>query len=388
MILVTAISHKDIDLATRLYKWIRFLAKERSLKRKTVLLVASPLADRMERMIELLNTANATFEESYLYVPAEVDESGWPKSCNDMFQKAMFHAEPWNEYALWLEPDAVPLVPEWFDAIESEFDMAWIAGKSFMGAYVPKHAPHMSGVGVYGRNWRSVAPKLIEARTEPWDTFAADQVVPHAHFTKLIQHLHDPPKVIPLDSISEDAVIYHQCKTGSLIKMLDQAWYGGELYANADDIIADLTPMPKYFHARNAMRNIAGVQFQIYANRAGTAFGVYEATTDAEIAALTLEAQNPRSAVEEITEEAYTSAIKKKPRSINGVQTLNRPIVPVNPLQGLAQAVAGEKPSTSPEPPPPQAPLFEKKEQFLRTGELPKIRRGRPRKVDAPSPTQ
>lgn len=384
MIVVTAISHRDIECATRLAHWLKFLSGKDggSLKQAAWLIVANPLANRRQRMAELLTVAQETFGETYLLALDSVDESGWPKSCNAMFRASLCHVEEhWQDDMFWLEPDAVLLTPEWLAVIQSEFDVARISGKSFMGAHVPHRINHMSGVAVYGKNWRDVAPSLVDAATEAWDTFAAHQVVPHAHFTPAIQHKFHGPKIRSLGFLSPGAVIFHQDKTGELIKRLDRERYGGELYGNAADIIAELEPMPKYFHARNASRTIAGLRFDIYSQRAGTSLGVFEAVSDADIAALESEAANPRSAVTEITADEYAASVKKKPRISANVISLNRPIVQIKPSAAVPQ---GPNAVESVPSPSPEAPKFEKPEDFLKVGviggsKLPVVNSQRPR---------
>ena len=47
---------------------------------------------------------------------------------------------------------------------------------------------HMCGVGIYQNPIYLLAGECYRAHEVAWDIAAKDQIMPHAHFTKLIQH--------------------------------------------------------------------------------------------------------------------------------------------------------------------------------------------------------
>jgi len=157
---------------------------------------------------------------------AKADIDGWPEGANYMFRTV-------NSYLsnnatnvksfLWLEPDAIPLKPNWLDAIDDEFGKC---GKPFMGDDVQVNdiPRHMSGVGVYPNPIYNFAGEANRAAGVAWDMASAHQIVPQAHFTKLIEHAwrHETftNRHELTTQIRPEAVIFHSSKDGSLIKLL------------------------------------------------------------------------------------------------------------------------------------------------------------------------
>lgn len=148
----------------------------------------------------------------------------WPAGPNASFSAAGKYIEykakqPW----LWLEPDAIPLRKEWIDLIEQEY---LASGKPFMGARVevPNVPVHMSGVGVYPARLSHHAGLAYQTVETAWDVTAAQQIVPQAHFTNLIQHQWKAPSFESWADVEKrirpEAVIFHANKDGSLIQLL------------------------------------------------------------------------------------------------------------------------------------------------------------------------
>src|SRR5262249_984493 len=135
--------------------------------------------------------AAKVFGEARTFTPETEYEMGWPGACNFMMKEALFHVEQYfQDDILLLEPDATPLVPNWYERIKQEWAVTVERGLEFMGGYVARDIPHMSGNGVYGRYWRSVAPKLAHLQNiRGWDTWAADEMLPFTQFSDLIQHI-------------------------------------------------------------------------------------------------------------------------------------------------------------------------------------------------------
>lgn len=320
MLLVISISHKDISNAIRLVKWIRFLSED-AMREETVLLVPSrSVAKTMKsKMAELADAAHETFGKAFCFVPDSEDERGWPHSPNFMFLQALEHVERhFEDDVFWLEPDAVPINPDWFSTIKEEFlGKAVPAGKSFMGDNVQKTHQHMSGIGVYGKNWRSTAPKLAEADAVPWDVHAAEQIIPAAHFTDLIQHVPNSPYIGSLRVLKPGAVVFHSDKQHRLMRLLDMLRFNGEFFQGERDVVRERQIVMKYYHADNATRRInAGdidIQFEAYSVIGGAVSGVYATESETEQWALSRIVGS--NGVSEITKEEYES--KKKVATSN-----------------------------------------------------------------------
>jgi FkbM family methyltransferase len=168
---------------------------------------------------EMLKSFDRVFR---LEAQATID--GWPEGANYMFRMVTgwMQSKPY-QYFLWLEPDAIPLVPVWLDALDEAYERC---GKKFMGDRVQvEDIPlHMSGVGIYPNPLHAFAGEAYRAHDTAWDMAAKDQIVPQAHFTKLIVHawkhpaFKDPHELET--QIRKEAVLFHSSKDGSLIDLL------------------------------------------------------------------------------------------------------------------------------------------------------------------------
>lgn len=100
--------------------------------------------------------------------------------------------------------------------------------------------------------------------------------------------------------------------------------------------------MSKYYLAHNAgNREIAGERFEVVEIKGGTALGVFEATTDKQIAALDKAVANPQNAIEEISPSEYSDFVKKKLPSFNNFKHSNTPGLQMS-MRGVAAVVVEE----------------------------------------------
>jgi len=371
MQLVIAVSHVDLPQAVRQMKWIGMLsqANDNSMLLESCLLVVSRRASFRNGFKELCWLAAKIFREARCYVPAGEQEKGWPSSANWMFAQALCHAEQhFGEDILFLEPDACPLKPSWFDEVQDEWVVAKRNGKSFMGARVPHTPDHMTGNAVYGRDWRSLAPTLVSVPDhDAFDTYSSPQVLPHCHVTHLIQHVfrrHEkgwrPPHLAIVD---RRAVIFHQDKHGALIPMLDKALFNGAgmdhpLFGYRNSYEPEKC-MRKFYHTQNGTKVWKSHGYSFVFDRVdpigGTLPGVYTTEFEAEQAALDDLASNPTNGIREISAqewERYTKKKWEKPIS-NTSKPLSgtSPLVPILPTPSQSPAVLVAEPINPPTDP-------------------------------------
>jgi hypothetical protein len=223
--------HKDVDACLKLINWCNELD---TYPNHQALIVTSSLITP-EQGSTLLGAAQKSFSKVWCIRQQIPDESGWPGSCNRMFQLAAQWVEdvgqrPW----LWLESDAAPLRPGWLDAIEQEYKAS---DKPFMGTVfdwisATNYRPHLTGNAVYPANIKRINPYALTTASMPWDTCRPDLTLPRTHQTRLICHrwgnreTNEPPTfpdAISLLSIPDDAVIFHRCKDGTLIDRMREA---------------------------------------------------------------------------------------------------------------------------------------------------------------------
>lgn len=158
-----------------------------------------------------------------IHAGAEID--GWPEGANYFFRVAAATLQNRRgcPYFFWMEPDAIPLRAGWLDAIWREYMKAQ---RPFMGDRVQvENIPlHMSGVGVYPNPLHEYAGEAYRAGEIAWDMAGREQIVPKAHFTKLIEHAWKHPSFKDhselATQIRPEAVLFHSSKDGSLIDLL------------------------------------------------------------------------------------------------------------------------------------------------------------------------
>ncbi len=115
---------------------------------------------------------------------------------NSLFRQAAWFYYLHKQYGswLWLEPDCVPITARWLYDLEREhFDV----GRPFSGVAmaIGDAKRYMNGVGIYPWNAIQYAPLLVQStmwKQHPkyevgFDVAGGDDVLRHAHMTKLIQ---------------------------------------------------------------------------------------------------------------------------------------------------------------------------------------------------------
>lgn len=351
MLLGLATCASDYQQAVRLVKWMGFLSERHggSLSHRHLLLsISSDISG--ETIVDLANRIFARV------TPIVLDESGagWPGAANEMLISILRAAD---EPVLFLEPDAILITHDGLDKIETEYGQN---GKPFMGGYVPTPPPHMTGIGVYPPNWEVLVPKLARIpESAGWDTYCAEEIAAHCHFTPLIQHIfrrHEPGWSIPsLNALDPRAVIFHQDKRGKLIRMLDEARYENACAQHSifSYVETKETAMTRFYLTANATRpvftSLKKFMFDPIAAFAGSTPGVYATDIVTEQLALSDVSLNPTSGVSEITQAQYEERTKKKwlhpvlrtlqPSNV----TLNRAArPPVGPLSATPSRQAAE----------------------------------------------
>lgn len=366
MTLGLPVSDKDCVAAERLLWWIRFLdsKNKRSLKTTSLVLCVSPLANRMPRLRIIMDVADKTFGRVIKIVPEHIKELGWPAAPNQMFQFTLNHLAGEDDL-FFIEPDAVPISIDWYHSIVSEYELkAKPARKCFMGAHVgfdQTGKPHMTGIGIYGRQWHQKAPSLMQASTEAWDTFACAETIPNAHWTKQIQHIFNRPEIPEdLSILKPKTVLFHQNKDGRLINLLSRQRFHGELNGGRDPV-TKFQAMIKYYHADNVNRRIkiGGQQFlfEPYGQFGGVWSGIFATENEGQQAALDSVIGKANSSITEISQAAYESFVKKKQPTARHLRRSQEPAPPASLGRG-AEVAASPKPPESAESLKVAAPML------------------------------
>lgn len=134
---------------------------------------------------------------------------------------------------LWMEPDCVPLKPEWVAQLQTIYDYSHYP---FVGPVVEERG-HMNGTAIYPANTPELLPRTMSHTDNAWDVEAKDEM---AGKMKDIGHIffcawgvkdgklnplegespYFPPGSPLLNQIPKTAVVFHRCKDGSLIDRL------------------------------------------------------------------------------------------------------------------------------------------------------------------------
>lgn len=154
----------------------------------------------------------------------------WPQGANWAFQTiARFIESRTNSYPwLFWEPDSIPLKHGWLTIL----DEAYAHGqRPFAGAITaqPSTGTYMAGVGIWPASVSRYCQTAMLTRTQPFDVVASrhDGILSKTHdITPLICHtplstnthfnnLEDVTREIP-----DTAVLFHKCKDGSLLDVI------------------------------------------------------------------------------------------------------------------------------------------------------------------------
>lgn len=162
--------------------------------------------------------------------------SGWPGGPNHAFKMTAYHlGEVQNPHPfLWWESDAIPLCKGWLEVLWAAYQAG---GKPFAG-HVVGGMEHMNGAGIYPPDVRMYSVKAFTCIKTPWDVAMKPDT---RHITTPLNHLilhywnikdganFNGPEGVPLSVkskkelkkwITDEAVLLHRCKDGSVADVL------------------------------------------------------------------------------------------------------------------------------------------------------------------------
>jgi hypothetical protein len=241
LIVVLPYHNGDVDLARLLLEHIERLSRKQNFM-YSILLVADSGVDPAKNE-EMMGLARRCFWTG-ASIRLTITSTGWPKAANQMFEYAAKHIRSSYRAAfLWLEPDCVPLTPDWLDKIADAYERC---PQKFMGPLVENKdqpglpAVHLSGCSVYPNDAFDIMADHCKGEAA-FDIASADVVVKlgRARDTKLIAHMwglrdlpptfvsertpESPKNAMTLDQIPNGAVLWHRCKDGTLFSVLRKA---------------------------------------------------------------------------------------------------------------------------------------------------------------------
>lgn len=215
---------------SRALAWLQWAAELGGCRKHEIILMPAKSAASFGSLVEAAGQVfgKVSLEDDYEGVV------GWPQGPNSNILRLVCKMNHENiGPVLHLENDCIPLVPDWLDRIETEY---FRVGKPFMGALVQPGditPDHLTGNMVMPWNAVILAPMLgrhgiaTGGEAVAFDIAAASQILPEAHFTKLIQQVFNTdgkpptfPNQVSLSIISPEAVLFHRSKDESLIQRM------------------------------------------------------------------------------------------------------------------------------------------------------------------------
>lgn len=235
MLAVIPFCRSDVQQALDLLKWIGQLG---NCPQHSVLLVTPP-DTAWYLCLHMQELGSAAFRDCTLLMPERTTQ-GWPQEANILWKMTAQYCHehktgPW----LWLEPDAIPLKPNWLDLLQAAYSAN---ARPFMGAIITGiarnnglPATYMNAVAVYPED--AIASYMVAPRpNETFDFSNAARVLPHAANTPLIQCIWGKFEQAPvfaeqaipgthvfcLNQLHPEAVLFHRNKDGSLLRLLQE----------------------------------------------------------------------------------------------------------------------------------------------------------------------
>ncbi len=130
----------------------------------------------------------------------------------------------WAQYAkciLLIEPDCVPVAPDWIDQLSEEWDRAAGQGKLIMGAWTGDDMQHLNGNLIFSPKLASVIDLGPTPPRRPWDVAFAPAFRPHWCKTGLIKNLYRSTNVTDEQIETPECgtkppVLIHGCRDDSV----------------------------------------------------------------------------------------------------------------------------------------------------------------------------
>lgn len=156
---------------------------------------------------------------------------GWPDGPNGMFGNTMIHIANNNkknqyEVIYWMEPDAIPLCPNWFMDLLHVWKTRHI--KSLIVGCrgqidASNDSDHITGCALYHPNIGRLMPELTGCTGQAWDWKFRHKIIENGGHTPLIENFYNQknadPKLVD-DRLSKGVRIIHGFKDRSVMDLV------------------------------------------------------------------------------------------------------------------------------------------------------------------------
>lgn len=186
-----------------------------------------------DEIVELESAAWDTFDWVDVNVYPTAPNKSWPQAPNWAFQHTARYMQKGSRPWFWMEPDCVPLCPDWLDVLNKEY---WRCKKAIMGVIV-EGMGHCNGTAIYPHNFPQLSRDSMECTDVAWDglmkkdTIWTTHNVPHlmCHVWGITKGRAKPFGGSPAHFrtwsdverwVNLSAVVFHRAKDSSLIDRL------------------------------------------------------------------------------------------------------------------------------------------------------------------------
>lgn len=183
-----------------------------------VLLVARQDCAIDQNMINIISKKFNTFT-----LRSNSNLRGWPAGPNGMFGSTMIHIaiNSVNNYecVYWMEPDCVPIVPNWFACLVEEWRRrhpTTLVMGSRSDCNGDGTGDHISGSCVYHPNVARLIPQITTCDNVAWDYIHRSRIVQVGMSTKLIQNRYKETNVDAGKIEEPGVVVIHGVKDFSV----------------------------------------------------------------------------------------------------------------------------------------------------------------------------
>lgn len=186
-----------------------------------ILLVARQDCSHDQRMLDALKPKFKVF--TFI---ANSPMRGWPGGCNGMFSEAVRHignnAKNLYEVIYWMEPDAIPICPNWFMDLLHEWKHR-NPGVLVRGCRSDCHGDgsgdHITGCALYHPKIARLMPELTRCQVAAWDYEHRKKIVEKGQHTHTIENWYNQ-RNLPEDVINRADIgvrIIHGVKDLSVV---------------------------------------------------------------------------------------------------------------------------------------------------------------------------
>lgn len=164
---------QDIPLALMHARWMR----QMGCKHEHKCVIAFDGTINVHLLNEFKNAIEPMFASVEMFTYPTPPIRAWPQAPNWAWQHVANHMSFQDRPWLWMEADAVALVPNWLEQLQAEYEKA---KHLFMGSKV-KGLGHMNGCGVYPADAANRMPIAMKCTARAWDYDCKPEMIHDCH---------------------------------------------------------------------------------------------------------------------------------------------------------------------------------------------------------------